>query len=178
MFIVDNGYLSWFFTIPPSSNGTTYEIIRFSEWLESMRKDIECTFGIMKCRFAILKYGLRFQNIAKCDETWLTCCALHNLLLHNDGLCNNWDISDDGENHEIPFAMSRLDQPTSHPNNSNSTTRVASDDSTAETCRLYTEKNYRIVKDMPMELLKRCLVNHFDIRFQKNDIKWPTRKDN
>ena len=67
-FIVDNGYLSWSCTIPPSGNGTTYEIIRFSEWLESMRKDIECTFGIMKCRFAILKYGLRFQNIAKCDE--------------------------------------------------------------------------------------------------------------
>ena len=55
-FIVDNGYLSWSCTIPPSGNGTTYEVIRFSEWLESIRKDVECTFGIMKGRFAILKY--------------------------------------------------------------------------------------------------------------------------
>ena len=74
--------------------------------------------------------------------------------------------------------MRRFNQPTSHQNNSNSTTRVAIDESTAETCRRYTKNNYRIVKDMPMELFKRCLVNHFDIRFQKNDMKWPTRKDN
>ena len=47
-FIVDNVYLSFSCTVSPSSNGTTYEIIRFSEWLESMRKDVECTFGIMK----------------------------------------------------------------------------------------------------------------------------------
>ena len=50
-FMVDNGYLSWSFTVPPSSNGKSDDIIRFSEWLGSIRKDIECTFGIMKGRF-------------------------------------------------------------------------------------------------------------------------------
>ena len=47
-FMVDNEYISWSCTVPPSSNGTTYEIIRFSEWLESIKKDVECAFGIMK----------------------------------------------------------------------------------------------------------------------------------
>ena len=28
--------------------------IRWSKWLESMRKDVECTFGIMKGRWRIL----------------------------------------------------------------------------------------------------------------------------
>ena len=67
-FMVDNGYLSWSCTVPPVKDGTTYEEIRFSEWLESMRKDVECTFGILKGRFAILRIGLRFQSISRCDQ--------------------------------------------------------------------------------------------------------------
>ena len=65
-------------------------MIRFSEWLESMRKDVECLFGIMKGRFFILRYGFRFYSITDCDNMWLTCCALHNMLLEIDGLHLNW----------------------------------------------------------------------------------------
>ena len=32
-FIVDNGYLAWSCTVTPIKDGTTYEEIRFSEWL-------------------------------------------------------------------------------------------------------------------------------------------------
>ena len=174
-FIVDNGYLSWSCTVPPSGNGTTYEIIRFSERLESIRKDVECTFGIMKGRFAILRYGLRFQSIARCDQMFLTCCALHNILLDHDGLHNNWNDCDDNDNIEIPFAMSRLSQPTSHPENVNIATCVTERRSLASLCAKYTRNNCRVVNKMPLELFKQCLVNHFDIRFQKYDIKWPTR---
>ena len=39
-FMVDNGYLSWSCTVPPIKDGVTYKYIRFSEWLESMRKDV------------------------------------------------------------------------------------------------------------------------------------------
>ena len=77
--MVDNGYLSRPYTVPPDNNGLTYNVIRFSEWLESMRKDVECLFGIMKGRFTILRYGLRFHSIDQCDKMWLTCCALHNM---------------------------------------------------------------------------------------------------
>ena len=71
-FMVDNGYLSWSCTVPPIKDGTTYPEIRFSEWLESMRKDVECAFGILKGRFTILRYGTRFQSITRCDQLWLT----------------------------------------------------------------------------------------------------------
>ena len=65
-FIVDNGYLSWSCTVPPVKDGTSYKVIRFSEWLESMRKDVECTFGILKGRFVFydMVYGLQRYNIA------------------------------------------------------------------------------------------------------------------
>ena len=60
-FTVDNGCLLWPCTVPPGTNGITYEIIIFSEWLESARKDANRTFGIMKGRFSLLRYRLRFQ---------------------------------------------------------------------------------------------------------------------
>ena len=56
-----------------------------------MRRDVECSFGILKGCSAILRYGLRFKSIAKCDQVWLTCCDLHTILLQIDGLNKDWD---------------------------------------------------------------------------------------
>jgi hypothetical protein len=52
--IVDNGYLNWSTTIPPMKSSTSRTNICFSQWLESFRKDVECTFGILKGQFRIL----------------------------------------------------------------------------------------------------------------------------
>jgi len=48
--LVDNGYHQWSITVPPIKTTTLRGGIRFSSWLESMRKDMECTFGILKGR--------------------------------------------------------------------------------------------------------------------------------
>ena len=56
--VVDNGYLRWPTMVPPMKAYTTYSEMRFSRWVESMRKDVECTFGILKGRFRILKTGV------------------------------------------------------------------------------------------------------------------------
>jgi hypothetical protein len=53
----------------------------FSAWLESMRKDVECTFGILKGRWQILKSGNRLLGAECDDDIFLTCFALHNWLL-------------------------------------------------------------------------------------------------
>merc|ERR1712197_335341 len=73
-FIVDNGYLNWSCTVPPMKNALSYKFIRMSEWLESMRKDVECTFGILKGRFSILKTGIKLHGFELTDQIWLTCC--------------------------------------------------------------------------------------------------------
>lgn len=39
--VVDNGYHNWSVTVPPFSNSNNRKEIRWSEWLESMRKDVE-----------------------------------------------------------------------------------------------------------------------------------------
>jgi hypothetical protein len=57
-FIVDNRYLDWSVTVPPMKDPETYPELRWSKWVESMRKDVECVFGILKGRFRILKTGI------------------------------------------------------------------------------------------------------------------------
>jgi DDE superfamily endonuclease len=88
--IVDNGYLRWpIRSVPTNRQRCTRRYV--FRWLESMRKDVECTFGILKGRFRILKTGIQIHGIEATDKIWLTCCALHNMLLDIDGLDCQWD---------------------------------------------------------------------------------------
>ena len=89
--MVDNGHLAWSITMLPMKYNIVHKWIRFYEWLESMRKDVECTFGILKIRFCILRHETRVKSIERCDDIWKTCCALHNMLFFIDSLHENWE---------------------------------------------------------------------------------------
>ena len=143
---------------------------------------MECTFGIMKGRFCILRNGIRFHSIEKCDQVWLTCCALHNRLLFVDGLHENWDIgklSTWGKNYNkcnrrsMPFALQRLHSNTKKCNDIEiDSNELPTNKSTYDK---YTIDGKRVVKNMPLSIFQDRLVEHFDIRFKKNDIVWPKR---
>jgi DDE superfamily endonuclease len=95
--IVDNGYLSWSCTIPPYKDPIYVDQYAWSKWLESVRKDVERTFGILKIRFRIFRAPCTYHGTETLDQIWLTCCALHNMLIEVDGK----DISDiDNDNDE------------------------------------------------------------------------------
>ena len=89
--LVDNGYLYWGTTIAPMKTTMYRNETCWSEWLESIRKDVECTFGILKGRFRILKAGIRVHGVNSTDKILMTCCALHNLLIDIDGLSVEWN---------------------------------------------------------------------------------------
>lgn len=84
------GYLRWSTTVPPFKVTNLETEIRWSRWVESMQKDVENTFGILKGRFRVLKTGIRVEGVDCVDKIWLTCCALHNWLLDIDGLDEEW----------------------------------------------------------------------------------------
>lgn len=46
--LVDGGYLNWSTLVCPFKNSQNKKEQRWSKWAESMRKDVECTFGILK----------------------------------------------------------------------------------------------------------------------------------
>ena len=56
----------------------------WSEHLESVRKDVECTFGILKKRFGLLRAPLLVRRKDKVEDIVWTACWLHNVLLSYD----------------------------------------------------------------------------------------------
>ena len=49
-----------------------------------MRKDVECTFGILKKRWRILNNGLEYRDMRVCEKIFVACCWLHNFLLEEN----------------------------------------------------------------------------------------------
>jgi len=200
--IVDNGYLDWSTTIPPLKESFNRAEIRFSQWLESLRKDVECTFGILKGRWRILKTGIRLHNTEVADRIWLTCCALHNLLLDVDGLSSGWQngirshwegASGEFETDEIPDSIRRLIHPDSirtydksscgynanvvpiwrHSYNNNHDAMVT--EGQQQDIVLLNSGEGIAVNEIPMKQFRAMLIENFNILFHKEEIKWPKR---
>ena len=171
--MVNNGYLSWSTTITPMKDGVTYKCIRFSEWLDSMRKDVECTFGIMKGRFCILRYGIQLKSIEKCDKIWKTCCTLHNMLLFIDGLHKDWDKGASSgweiSNNKFQkrnlgkFAINCLCNLESCSKDEDK--EGSYEESDYSNLNEYLVNGKRVVRKIPMKLFQKHLIEHFDIRF-------------
>mmetsp|Transcript_3458 Transcript_3458/g.7882 ORF Transcript_3458/g.7882 Transcript_3458/m.7882 type:complete len:412 (+) Transcript_3458:205-1440(+) len=84
--LCDGGYNHWATMMPPFGATSKPAERRWGEMLESVRKDVECTFGILKSRFRILRHGMRLHKPHSIDGAWFTCCMLHNMLLDYDGI--------------------------------------------------------------------------------------------
>ena len=87
--LCDGGYHRWPCLVFPQKSGEDGSPVRkWSKLVESVRKDIECTFGISKILFKYLKHFNRSHNVSDVDNAFTTCCMLHNMLLEVDGyLC-------------------------------------------------------------------------------------------
>ena len=198
--VVDNGYRNWSTTVPPYTNSVLRKEIRWSEWLESMRKDVECTFGILKGRWRILKTGVRLHSTESVDRVWLTCCALHNWLLEIDGLDQPWDgvnattsewTGDLGELDptDVPLALRRIMTPADIRSFDSSrvgrtaTTAAATvvsedEDTNSDTENDGISEEVRKVRHLSLDYFRSKLVEHFNIKFDRNEIVWPKRRGN
>jgi len=80
--ICDNGYLCWPTTISPYANAECASLQGyFSTNLESVRKNVECTFGILKKQWKVLNNGFYYRDIQTCEKIFVTCCCLNNFLV-------------------------------------------------------------------------------------------------
>jgi Plant transposon protein len=89
--IVDGGYHKWKCLQCPFKHTSKSAEALWSRWVESVRKDVECTFGILKGRFRCLKLPIYYQDKDVIDSMFFTCCILHNILLHIDGYDVRWE---------------------------------------------------------------------------------------
>lgn len=116
-FIVDGGYNNWQCLVTNVPSNTTEEIKVWSNMLESLRKSIECCFGIVKVcscplailtppqqRFRILKKGVDFPSFYLLDDVWFTALALHNMLLEkSDGDVQVTGTREEEDDEEVGF---------------------------------------------------------------------------
>ena len=93
--ICDNGYHRWLQLMCPLKTTTQEYLALFSKRLESVRKDVERTFGCLKKRFKVLKIPLLFRDASFVNNIFLTCCVLHNMLL-DDAQINDGGFKDVG----------------------------------------------------------------------------------
>lgn len=82
--LCDNGYKKEIHLMCPYTYRSVKEEVYFSEYLESVRKDVECTFGILKARFRILRTGIEYHDMATVENIFKACCILHNMILRYD----------------------------------------------------------------------------------------------
>lgn len=86
-----SSWLSGYFQCPPSSSWDR-ETVLFIEWIESVRKDYEFTFGILKQRFRYLIQGIEFYDMLDIDAVARSCCLIHSMLLQLDHLdTSQWE---------------------------------------------------------------------------------------
>ena len=83
--IVDGGYHKWRCMQCPMKHTSKIKEALWSKWVESVRKDVGCCFGILKGRFRCLKLPIYYQSKDVIDNMFFTCCILHNILLNVDG---------------------------------------------------------------------------------------------
>ena len=83
--LCDGGYHNWRATITGLKHGSTFEQRLFSKSCESIRKDIERVFGMMKRRWRILRVPISLQSEHAISLLFRTCGILHNMLMDFDG---------------------------------------------------------------------------------------------
>lgn len=86
--LCDGGYHKWLTSICGSKHADAADLKGWSGLCESVRKDVECVFGILKKRFAILAGRFLNYESADIDRTVKVCCILHNMVLHASGLAD------------------------------------------------------------------------------------------
>lgn len=88
--ITDGGYHHWVSTMSATRHNPNPDFVAWRKQMESVRKDIECMFGVLKGRFRILKTPCLFHSKEHIDNMFLTCVGLHNML-------HAWDRRDEWE---------------------------------------------------------------------------------
>jgi Plant transposon protein len=172
------GYLNWSCLVSPIKDPIEFKEKLWSEWLESMQKDFECTFGIMKGLFGILKTGIKLHKIKSVDELWCTCCALHNIFLDDDGLNDAWEQGAQSEwEGELGEQEDGLDYSGIGLGNdvvidNEDQTEVDIDPNEAT---VIDGVHVTRVRNCSHKCFKQKLINHFEILYEKKEVKWPKR---
>ena len=112
--LVDGGFVNSIVFIEPDKFRINRDAVLYSEWLKSVRKDVECFFGILKKRWTWFRNGICYHSPATLESAFKTVCALNNMILFFDKgsgqIHEEWETVDWGTlNPDAPDAVDILD---------------------------------------------------------------------
>jgi hypothetical protein len=163
----DNGFHKWKIIAMPMKTTVNQNQKRWSQWCESMIKDIECTFGILKKRFLFLKNPIRIRSKDAIEKVFHFCCIIHNILLSIDGMDDILDVTNAQHiDQDLPL---------------NAFHRILQHEGEDEQELLDEDKREHVVfplqdkkeEDKGFKNLRSKLIEHFNYKFQKKEIYWP-----
>jgi len=166
--ISDSGLPKSALFLDPSNPDFSWAWTIFVEWLESVRKDIECVFGHLKQRFRRLMNNNHSHNLMDVEYCFKTCCALHNMLLKYNGPVKvtkweNYDPDDDEhENYANDYEEYQNDTNMMNPNNI--VHRNTPNTTPARLVQWYLGR-YNLQRDFVMK--------HFIQRYEAGKVFWP-----
>lgn len=191
--ICDGGYEGLCILINPNVTSCERSSVIWAEFMESVRKDVECTFGILKNRFHILR-AIKIRDKDVVENTFKTCCILHNMLLQLDGydisaweMDAQWDSINmepdewelpDGIGDNIPEAVEAEDdddnQVDFEPFEGVEEVEEVGDNQVIVLSPARRPRRLPVVFDLHHpEELKKALIEHFAVSFRLGRIQWP-----
>ena len=108
--LVDGGYHKWRIMQCPLKHTIEVDKTRWSELAESVRKDVECAFGLLKKRFQFLKNAITWHRKSDIDNAVFSCVILHNMLHEFDGYDKRWEaeIKNSHNDEEEQLCLNRI----------------------------------------------------------------------
>jgi hypothetical protein len=165
--ICDGGYHRWRILQCPLKHSVEHEVNEFCAMLESIRKDVECFFGILKIRFRFIDGKIEIHLFEDIDNVMYTCCILHNMLLKHDGFSDMWkhlvECGDpDTDFHEVFDRPAHLDVINAR---ARAKTAAAEPD-------LEEQDPMEVIHEGGWQTLHEKLVKHFVIAKRRGEVRW------
>ena len=181
--LADNGYLKQSVFMCPWKTPSCRQELLWSEWAESVRKDVECFFGLLKARWWYLRNGIRYHSAAVIQDAFMCAGILHNMLLAYDGFLATgqraWENLNPDEADDEAFFESDIDNEDDNEaydmpvvNGAGVTTMQQ-----LQQRRHLFRRGPRFNPVRDFTVLRRALVVHFSHQYGIGDLWWPRSLD-
>lgn len=171
--ITDGGYIEWRCLMYPEKD-PCLAIKRYSEWLESVRKDVECAFGILIGRFRLFKRGVELHKKKDIEAALKVCAILHNMLLDEDGknIDINWEILNPPDSIDDENSNEEGDGGVGHVGEEKD---AADEEEDGPVLAVDQQPLPAVLTVSTHYMLKFALARHFNIAFGRGEVQWPRR---
>ena len=185
--IADGGYTPWYCILCGFGPVSERHKYKFNEWIASVRKDVECFFGILKQRFRYLQKPIELLQKEDVDNVFITCCILHNMILKADGLDKLWENGVNWKRLNPRKKKARdyeqdVDEDTGDEESEEElyvpiiNAKGVDNDALDVTDILPPPKNYFAIYDdekRKHEFNKELIANHLHYQYVRNELRWP-----